>query len=176
MGRNPVTWLGSPAFPDAARTALADTQLRGNLAHATATIRDKRAAAVAELPDWERLRRAGEAIKDDVLSHLDVYLTRLERSVTTRGGRVHWARDAAEANEIVLGLVRAAGAREVAQPRADDEAARAGAAGAPDGSRDRRFWHDAPDPDRTPQRPPPPPQPFTPAPADRRLGVMTSLK
>ncbi|HEV7647010.1 MAG TPA: LutB/LldF family L-lactate oxidation iron-sulfur protein [Actinophytocola sp.] len=113
MGRNPVTWLGSPAFPDAARAALADTQLRGNLAHATATIRTKRAAAVAELPDWERLRRAGEAIKDDVLSHLDVYLTRLEASVTARGGQVHWARDAAEANEIVLGLVRATGAREV---------------------------------------------------------------
>jgi L-lactate dehydrogenase complex protein LldF len=113
MGRNPVTWLGSPTFPEAARTALADTQLRGNLAHATTTIRDKRANAVAELPDWERLRRAGEAIKDDVLSHLDVYLTRLEAAVAARGGVVHWARDAAEANEIVLGLVRAAGAREV---------------------------------------------------------------
>ncbi len=113
MGRNPVTWLGSPAFPEAARTALADTQLRGNLAHATTTIRTKRAAAVAELPDWERLRRAGEAIKDDVLSRLDVHLERLERSVTARGGVVHWARDAEEANEIVLGLVRDAGASEV---------------------------------------------------------------
>ncbi|HWM07056.1 MAG TPA: LutB/LldF family L-lactate oxidation iron-sulfur protein [Actinophytocola sp.] len=113
MGRNPVTWLGSPTFPAAARTALADVQLRGNLAHATGTIRAKRAAAVAELPDWERLRRAGEAIKDDVLSQLDVYLEQLERSVTARGGVVHWARDAAEANDIVLGLVRATGAREV---------------------------------------------------------------
>ena len=86
MGRNPVTWLGSPTFPNAARDALTDVQLRGNLAHATTTIRTKRAAAVAELPDWERLRRAGEAIKDDVLSNLDVYLTRLEESVTARGG------------------------------------------------------------------------------------------
>ena len=113
MGRNPVTWLGSPTFPAAARTALADVQLRGNLAHATGTIRAKRAAAVAELPDWERLRRAGEAIKDDVLSQLDVYLEQFERAVTARGGVVHWARDAAEANDIVLGLVRATGAREV---------------------------------------------------------------
>ncbi|HEY0453836.1 LutB/LldF family L-lactate oxidation iron-sulfur protein [Actinophytocola sp.] len=113
MGRNPVTWLGSPTFPHAASIALADTQLRGNLAHATSTIRTKRAAAVAELPDWERLRLAGEAIKDDVLSRLDVYLQQLEASVTARGGVVHWARDADEANEIVLGLVRDAGAREV---------------------------------------------------------------
>ncbi|MBP2340043.1 L-lactate dehydrogenase complex protein LldF [Saccharothrix coeruleofusca] len=103
--RNPVTWLGSPAFPEAARTALADTQLRRNLRNATTTIRGRRAAAVAELPDWERLRRAGEAIKDRVLAELDTHLERLEAAVTARGGVVHWARDAAEANEIVLRLV-----------------------------------------------------------------------
>ena len=68
MGRNPVTWLGSPTFPNAARDALSDVQLRGNLAHATSTIRTKRAAAVAELPDWQHLRASGQAIKDDVLS------------------------------------------------------------------------------------------------------------
>ena len=33
------TFVGMPAFPEAARAALADTQLRSNLAHATATIR-----------------------------------------------------------------------------------------------------------------------------------------
>jgi L-lactate dehydrogenase complex protein LldF len=113
MARNPVTWLGSPAFPTAARTALADDQLRRNLKHATGLIRTKRAAAVAELPDWEDLRRAGEAIKDDVLANLDTYLLRLEESVTARGGTVHWARDAAEANEIVLRIARSAGTDEV---------------------------------------------------------------
>jgi L-lactate dehydrogenase complex protein LldF len=113
MGRNPVTWLGSPTFPNAAASALADPQLRRNLRHATHTIRTKRTAAVDELPDWERLRRAGEAIKNDVLFHLDSYLEQLEKAVTERGGVVHWARDADEANEIVLRLVRATGAREV---------------------------------------------------------------
>jgi L-lactate dehydrogenase complex protein LldF len=113
MGRNPVTWLGSPTFPTAARGALADVQLRGNLAHATTTIRNKRTNAVAELPDWQELRLAGEAIKDDVLSNLDVYLERLEESVTARGGIVHWARDAAEANEIVLRIAREKQADEV---------------------------------------------------------------
>ena len=51
----------SPAepFPVAARRALADSQLRRNLARATRTIRDKRSAAVAELDDWEELREAG---------------------------------------------------------------------------------------------------------------------
>ncbi|GAA3996653.1 LutB/LldF family L-lactate oxidation iron-sulfur protein [Allokutzneria multivorans] len=113
MARNPVTWLGTPAFPVAAKKALTDTQLRRNLRKATTTIRGKRALAVGELPDWEDLRRAGEAIKNEVLSNLDSYLERLEQSVTARGGIVHWARDAAEANEIVLRLAKAAGADEV---------------------------------------------------------------
>jgi L-lactate dehydrogenase complex protein LldF len=113
VDRNPVTWLGSPAFPAAAKTALADDQLRRNLKHATGLIRTKRASAVAELPDWEELRLSGEAIKDDILANLDTYLLRLEESVTARGGVVHWAVDAAEANAIVLRLVREAEATEV---------------------------------------------------------------
>lgn len=112
-GRNPVTWLGTPTFPKAAHRALGDPQLRRNLRKATTTIRRKRAEAVAELEDWERLRRAGEAIKDDVLANLDTYLVRLEESVTARGGVVHWAREAEEANRIVLDLVRAEGVDEV---------------------------------------------------------------
>jgi L-lactate dehydrogenase complex protein LldF len=119
-----MTYLGMPTagtgklhpsrpFPAAARDALADAQLRRNLGNATATIRAKRAAVVGELPDWQDLRAAGAAIKDDVLANLDRYLLQLEERVTARGGTVHWARDAGEANEIVTGLVRATGAREV---------------------------------------------------------------
>ncbi len=40
-------------------------------------------------------------------------LVELEGSVERAGGVVHWARDAAEANEIVTGLVVATGAKEV---------------------------------------------------------------
>ena len=107
------TYIGMPAFPVAAATALGNAQLRRNLAHATSTIRVKRAAAVAELADWQQLRAAGKAIKDHTLAHLDTYLTRLEARVTDAGGQVHWAQDAAEANEIVASLVRAAGADSV---------------------------------------------------------------
>ena len=107
------TYVGMPSFPVAARTAVADSQLRANLAHATHTIRAKRAGAVAELADWEQLRQAAEAIKDHTLAHLDTYLLRLEANVTRAGGHVHWAADADEANAIVAGLVRAAGADRV---------------------------------------------------------------
>jgi L-lactate dehydrogenase complex protein LldF len=107
------TYLGMPPFPEAAKAAVADSQLRANLTHATHTIRAKRAGAVAELEDWEQLRQAAKAIKDHTLANLDTYLVQLEENVTKAGGHVHWARDAAEANEIVAGLVRGAQADKV---------------------------------------------------------------
>ena len=58
----------SGEFRLAARTALADGGLRANMQSATRTIRDKRSRAVSELPDWEELRDAGQAIKADVLA------------------------------------------------------------------------------------------------------------
>ena len=104
---------GDRQFPAAAHDALANTQQRRNLAHATATIRAKRASVVGEVPDWEQLRDAGSAIKADVMARLPELLEQLEAAVTARGGVVHWARDAAEANAIVLDLVRATGSTEV---------------------------------------------------------------
>ena len=100
-------------FPQAAPTGLANAQLRANLGFATTTIRAKRAQVVAEVPDWEELRDAGAAIKDSALHRLDTMLLDLEATVTSAGGVVHWARDATEANRIVVELVRAAGADEV---------------------------------------------------------------
>ncbi|MEO7058682.1 MAG: (4Fe-4S)-binding protein, partial [Lapillicoccus sp.] len=83
-----ATFVGMPAFPQAAHTALADTQLRANLRHATHTIRDKRAKVVDEVEDWEALRRKGAHIKDDMLAHLDDHLVALEESLTARGATV----------------------------------------------------------------------------------------
>lgn len=107
------TYLGMPAFPKAARQALGDDTLRANLRHATHTIRDKRARAVAELDDWAELREAGKQIKDHTLQHLDTCLLQLEEAVTAAGGTVHWASDAAQANRIVTDLVKATGETEV---------------------------------------------------------------
>ncbi|MFG3497714.1 LutB/LldF family L-lactate oxidation iron-sulfur protein [Streptomyces sp. NPDC047928] len=107
------TYLGMPAFPDAARDAVRDRTLRANLRHATRTIRDKRAKAVAELSDWEPLRQAAKSVKDRTLRHLDRYLVQLEEAVTEAGGTVHWAADADEANRIVTYLVKATGETEV---------------------------------------------------------------
>nr|WP_228561617.1 hypothetical protein [Catenulispora rubra] len=63
------TYLAMPAFPKAAGVAVRDTTLLGNPRHATYTIRDKRAKAVAELSDWSELREAGKQVKDHKLQH-----------------------------------------------------------------------------------------------------------
>jgi L-lactate dehydrogenase complex protein LldF len=99
-------------FPRAAAGALRDTTLRHNLRAATHTIRRNRVAIVAELPEWEQLRETAAQIKDESLSTLDHQLERLEQSVTAAGGQVHWARDAAEACDLVAGLIEARGATE----------------------------------------------------------------
>jgi L-lactate dehydrogenase complex protein LldF len=104
---------GRRSFPAAAREAVSNAQLRRNVVAATARFQAKGAELVDELPDWAELRAAGAAIKDDVLAHLDQYLVQLEAQVTARGGTVHWARDAVEANRIAVDLVRRAGATEV---------------------------------------------------------------
>ncbi|RKS75468.1 L-lactate dehydrogenase complex protein LldF [Motilibacter peucedani] len=104
---------GTEPFPDAARRSLDDPQLRRNVGTATRTIRAKRASVVGEVPDWEQLRAAGAALKDDVLARLPELLVQLEEQVTARGGTVHWARDADEANAIVTRLVQGTGADEV---------------------------------------------------------------
>ncbi|WP_406101998.1 LutB/LldF family L-lactate oxidation iron-sulfur protein [Streptomyces sp. NBC_01003] len=107
------TFVGMPSFPKAAHEAVGNTTLRANLRHATHTIRDKRAKAVAELDDWAHLREAGKQIKDHTLRHLDTYLVQLEETVTAAGGIVHWAADADEANRIVTRLVKETGETEV---------------------------------------------------------------
>ena len=83
-----ATFVGMPPFPTAARDALGDTQLRHNLAHATGTIRAKRARVVAEVENWEDLRLAGAAVKERALRDLDQHLVTLEASLTAQGAVV----------------------------------------------------------------------------------------
>lgn len=101
------------SFQTAARETLKDAQLRRNIGKATTLIREKRLRAVAELPDWEQLRDAGEAIKARTMATLPEQLEQLEAAVTAAGGTVHWARDGAEANAIVASIAKHHGTDEI---------------------------------------------------------------
>ena len=103
----------APTFPIAARAAMKDHQLRNNVHHATDVIQAKRARVVSEMPDWQQLREAGKQIRQHTLQYLDVYLLQFEANCTRAGGVVHWAKDAKEARDIVVRLVKASGSDEV---------------------------------------------------------------
>lgn len=100
-------------FPEAAEETLKDAQLRRNVRHATDVITKKRGAMVDEMPDWQQLRTSGSAIRQHVLLHLDEYLLQFEASCQAAGGQVHWAANAAEANAIVLALLKQHAAAKV---------------------------------------------------------------
>lgn len=68
--------------------------------------RQKRDNASHQVPEWETLRNLASQIKDNVLSNLDTYLQEFERNAKANGVQVHWAKDAAEHNEIVHGILQ----------------------------------------------------------------------
>lgn len=53
------------------------------------------------IPEWEELRQRASDIKEHTLSHLDEYLDQFITRAEANGVHVHFARDAAEHNQIV---------------------------------------------------------------------------
>jgi L-lactate dehydrogenase complex protein LldF len=103
----------APAFPNAAKQLVADTQVRHNVRHATDVIQRKRDKVVGEVTDWEELRESAHQIKESTLRNLGKYLEQFEATCTQAGGQVHWARDADEANKIIVEIIQAEQATEV---------------------------------------------------------------
>ena len=101
------------AFQRNAGAALHNPALQKALKNIKIGFVRKRAAAVAKLPEFEALREAGRELKNHVLDHLDFYLEQFETKVIESGGQVHWAQDAAEANQIVLEICQSVNARRV---------------------------------------------------------------
>ena len=105
--------ITSTKFKANATAALADAGLQKALAFSKPQFIARRAAAVANLPEFEALREIGREIKDHTLANLDFYLEQFAANVEAAGGQVHWAADADEARAIVLGICRDAGAKTV---------------------------------------------------------------
>ena len=79
-------------------------------------MRQKRDRAT-DLPAWESLRTAGAALKAHAMSRLAELLEEFEARATANGVQVHWARDGAEHNAIVLGILRTAGVTRVSKSK-----------------------------------------------------------
>ncbi len=105
--------ITSPAFKQNASRALADAGLQKALGTAKGAFLQRRADAVARLPEFEQLRDIGRDIKNHTLAHLDFYLEAFEAKVLAAGGKVHWCSTADDARATVLEICRAAGAKTV---------------------------------------------------------------
>ena len=97
------------AHPEAAARFIADDVRAHWHDNAVFWVRQKRDAAALTVPDWEALRDAASRIKGHLLGRIADYLEEFERNATALGARVHWARDAAEHNAIVHGLLEERG-------------------------------------------------------------------
>src|SRR5882757_6508552 len=105
----------SRTFVANARAGLANDNLQHALGLARTGFPLRRRLAVERLPEFEALRETGRLIKDHTLQHLDFYLELYEAKVEASGGKVHWARNPAEACAAVLQISRSAGAKLVAK-------------------------------------------------------------
>ncbi|MFQ6017839.1 MAG: lactate utilization protein B [Kiloniellaceae bacterium] len=101
------------AFKDNAKAAVRDPQLKQALRHLKEGFIEKRAGAVARLPEFAALCDAARDIKDHTLANLDFYLERYESRVRACGGQVHWCPSAADARAAVLEICRRVGASTV---------------------------------------------------------------
>lgn len=102
---------------EAARRFLADHRRTTWHDGAVWSFRAKRDRQAHGVPEWEALRVAAAGIKAHTMGRLADYLTAFERHATANGAVVHWARDAAEHNRIVLGILRAHGATRLVKSK-----------------------------------------------------------
>jgi L-lactate dehydrogenase complex protein LldF len=59
-----------------------------------------------DYPHWEEWRLQARALKAEAIARMDEFLEQLQRAVTAWGGQVLWARDAAQARELILEVAR----------------------------------------------------------------------
>ena len=101
------------AFPQNVHLALGNKRLQSALVRLKTHFSVGRRKSIERYGDFEALREAGRDIRNYALDNLGTLLETFEKNVTSRGGHVHWARDPAEARDIILNILRDAGAKTV---------------------------------------------------------------
>lgn len=105
--------IRTPTFKENSRDALDNANLQTALGKMKVGFVEKRAKARAGLPEFDDLRDQGRDIKNHTLENIDFYLETYEAAVQKSGGHVHWAKDSAEACQVVLDICERVGAKSV---------------------------------------------------------------
>ncbi|OKS86302.1 lactate utilization protein B [Mucilaginibacter polytrichastri] len=80
-------------------------------------VRQKRDKAAHQIDNWELLRETASQIKNNVLSDLSNYLQQFEANAIKNGITVHWAKDAAEHNQIVKEILNRNGIKRMVKSK-----------------------------------------------------------
>jgi len=80
-------------------------------------VREKRDRAAHSLPEWETLRERAAEAKAYAQANLADLLEQFESKAIALGVQVHWAKDAAEHNQIVLAILKEHGAKKVVKSK-----------------------------------------------------------
>jgi L-lactate dehydrogenase complex protein LldF len=104
-------------FAANARLALRDRALQEALRQASGGFQQKRAKAIAALPEFFALKAHLKHVKQHCLDNLDEALLCFEAQAQKSGSRVFWASDAKAANEIIVALCQAKGGRHIVKAK-----------------------------------------------------------
>jgi L-lactate dehydrogenase complex protein LldF len=104
-------------FKSRAAMKLADARLQKNLGKFAERIISARAAAIAELDDFEGTRDAAVERRDRPLANLDVWLERFEKAASARGATVLYAQTYQEASKLIVEIARRHGVKKVTKSK-----------------------------------------------------------
>lgn len=104
-------------FLEASHEALNSDNLQTALNRLGETLAAGNRTAFEQLPGSSLLRDKARSIKDQTLAHLDQYLEQLERAIIQRGGHVHFAADATDAQSIIATIARQSGVRSIVKSK-----------------------------------------------------------
>jgi L-lactate dehydrogenase complex protein LldF len=101
--------MGLSQFRKQASNALADERLQQAITNAAGKFSSARQFALENLPHSEQMRDQLQLIRQSTLANLAEHLETFEHNAVQTGVQIHWACDAGEACDIVIGLAQEKG-------------------------------------------------------------------
>jgi L-lactate dehydrogenase complex protein LldF len=98
--------MSNAQFRERIRVSINNEQLQIALDNNTERRLRGRALAFESIPDWRERRQRAHSVRADVIEHLDEYVAQFIKKNQENGVIVHSAKDAAEAIQIVLDIVK----------------------------------------------------------------------
>lgn len=104
-------------FKEDARRVAADLRHRGIIQTAMGKYEVVRDQRKLWFQDWQGARNLAARTKFEAVNHLDKHLTEFAKHLEARGTKVHWAGNAEQARNIILGILKEKNARIVVKSK-----------------------------------------------------------